>query len=109
MLADRIRQLLESEALLERLLLRAGVNHLDSRRIDAVVIRKLLVGKLLESEVDNLEPRNASELLENTPGDLAVARILMTVSADEHELELLSLRRGRGRGRGQHRRRSDGI
>ena len=48
-----------------------------------------MLGKLLEPEMGDGDPGILGELLEDSPGNLTVAGILLTVSGNQKELELL--------------------
>lgn len=88
-LTNHIGQHREAEPLLEGPLERSGVNDAYIRRVGAIARLKLLLGELLKAEVGDRQPGVLGELLENAPRHLTVAGVLLTVSGDEKELELL--------------------
>ena len=87
---DHLRQLREAEALLSLTLLlslqASRINHIYIGRIAAVVGRRLRI--LLEAIVNQADPRLLGELEHEVVGHLGIARELLEVGADEHEVDL---------------------
>ena len=83
LLANHIRKGREAESLGSGLLERRRVDHIDIGRVASVIGRGL--GKLLETEVGELEPGLLGELVHEIVGDLGISRELLKVGGDKHE------------------------